>query len=153
MKTARQNKILEIIDKQEIESQGQLIDALKAEGVDSTQATISRDIKALRLVKELGSSGKYRYMAAGRDESSGQGYDERLRRIFREAVTSFDSAQNLIVIKTLPGLAQAVCSAIDSMEIKDLVGCIGGDDTAFLAMRDAGSAGALIREFENMLGR
>jgi arginine repressor len=103
MKSARQAKILEIIAQQDIETQHQLMEALRAHGVKSTQATVSRDIKELRLVKELSGSGRYRYVAVGRDELVD--YESRLRKIFRESVTSYAVAQNIIVIKTLPGLA------------------------------------------------
>lgn len=149
MKSARQSKILEIIEEREIETQNQLMDALEKAGVRSTQATVSRDIKELRLVKELSPEGHYRYVAAGRDEVID--YEERLRKIFREGVTSYAIAQNIIVIKTLPGLASAACSTLDNMSIPNLVGTIAGDDTAFLAMRDNQSAVHFCQEIEGML--
>lgn len=149
MKSARQSKILEIIEEREIETQNQLMDALEKAGVRSTQATVSRDIKELRLVKELSPEGHYRYVAAGRDEVID--YEERLRKIFREGVTSYAIAQNIIVIKTLPGLASAACSTLDNMSIPNLVGTIAGDDTAFLAMRDNQSAAHFCQEIEGML--
>ncbi len=149
MKTSRQNKILEIISGQDIETQHQLMEALREHGVKSTQATVSRDIKELRLVKELSPGGRYRYVAVGRDDMVD--YDQRLRKIFRESVTSYAVAQNIIVIKTLPGLANAACSTLDGMNIHDLVGTLAGDDTAFLAMRDNESAERLCREIEEML--
>lgn len=149
MKTSRQNKILEIISAKDIETQNQLIDELAAVGVKSTQATLSRDIKELRLVKELTSAGKYRYVAAGRDDISD--IDVRLKKIFRECVTSYASAQNIIVIKTMPGLANGACAALDGMEIDGLVGTLAGDDTAFLAMRDNACAAAFEKEIEALL--
>ena len=103
MKSTRQNIILQIIAEQEIETQNQLMDVLAQRGVPSTQATLSRDIKELHLTKTLAPSGKYRYAAPAADEFPG--YDERLKKIFRECVTSYAEAQNIIVIKTLPGLA------------------------------------------------
>lgn len=142
MKTSRQKVILDIIEKNDIETQNQLIDALRMAGVCSTQATISRDIKELRLVKELTSRGTYRYAAA----SDAPDHSERLRTIFRECVTSYDCAQNIVVLKTLPGLAPAACSAIDGMQIQELAGSIAGDDTAFLAMRDNEAARRLCEE-------
>ena len=148
MKDKRQSKILEIISKQNIETQNQLMDALLAEGVASTQATLSRDIKQLRLVKELAEDGSYRYAQPSKDELSGRG--DRLRTIFRQGVISFDTAQNLIVIKTLPGLANAAASALDSMELKDMVGCLAGDDTIFLAMRSNAAAEHLCEVIKNM---
>lgn len=149
MKTSRQTKILEIITEKDIETQHQLMEALCSHGVRSTQATVSRDIKELRLVKELSSDGRYRYVAAGRDELVD--YDQRLRKIFRESVTSYAVAQNIIVIKTLPGLAGAACSTLDGMNIHDLVGTIAGDDTAFLAMHDNEAAKRFCRDIEDML--
>lgn len=149
MKTSRQNKILEIIAAKDIETQNQLIDELAAHGVKSTQATLSRDIKELRLIKELSSAGKYRYVTAGRDEISD--IDIRLKKIFRESVTSYAAAQNIIVIKTMSGLAPAACAALDGMEIDGLVGTLAGDDTAFLAMRDVQSAEAFEKEIAALL--
>ena len=149
MKSSRQTKILEIIANQDIETQHQLMEALREHGVKSTQATVSRDIKELRLIKELSPSGRYRYVAVGRDELVD--YDQRLRKIFRESVTSDAVAQNIIVIKTLPGLAGAACSTMDGMNIHDLVGTIAGDDTAFLAMRDNEAADRFCHEIEEML--
>ena len=149
MKTSRQNKILEIISSQDIETQHQLMEALREHGVKSTQATVSRDIKELRLIKELSPTGRYRYVAVGRDDMVD--YDQRLRKIFRESVTSYAVAQNIIVIKTLPGLANAACSTLDGMNIHDLVGTLAGDDTAFLAMRDNAGAERFCHEIEEML--
>ncbi len=146
MKPGRQSVILEIISQQDIETQHQLLEALAERGVKSTQATLSRDIKDMRLVKELGPSGKYRYAIASKAESDD--FSIRLKKIFRESVISYDLAQNLLVIKTLPGLAPAACSAIDGMEINGLVGTLAGDDTAFLAMRDNDSARTLYHEIE-----
>lgn len=149
MKSTRQNVILSIIEKQEIETQNQLMEALAQLGIKSTQATLSRDIKELHLVKTLSASGRYRYTApAGEDVP---GYDDRLRKIFRESVTSYSEAQNIIVIKTLPGLASAACSTLDSMNIESLVGTLAGDDTAFLVMKDNAAASSLCKEIEKML--
>ena len=149
MKSARQEKLIEIISSRDVETQSQLIEELSACGIRSTQATLSRDIKELRLVKELTSDGKYRYVAASRDEFTD--YDLRLKKIFRECVTTYATAQNLLVIKTLPGLAPAACAALDGMEIDGLVGTLAGDDTAFLAMRDVQAAEAFEQEIEKLL--
>ena len=137
MKSARQEKILEIIEKYEIETQNQLMERLRAEGVKSTQATLSRDIRDLHLVKE--------------QKDGYSDYDTRLRKIFRESVVSYAVAQNLLIIKTLPGLANAACSALDSMSIPSLIGSIAGDDTAFIAMKDNSSAEHFYREIANLL--
>ena len=148
-KAARQNRILELITERDIETQNQLMDALRTEGVKSTQATLSRDIKELRLLKELSQHGIYRYVIPTREESSD--YDARLRKIFRESVTSYALAQNFLVIKTLPGLASAACAALDSMELPQLVGTLAGDDTAFIAMKDNESAEQLYHGIETLL--
>ena len=148
MKPGRQNAILEIISEKDIETQNQLMQELVARGVKSTQATLSRDIKDMRLVKELGPSGNYRYVVAAKAETTD--LDMRLKKILRESLVSYDVAQNLLVIRTLPGLASAACSAFDSMEIENLVGTLAGDDTAFLAMRDKESAVKLYHEIETI---
>lgn len=138
MKPGRQNVILEIISSKEIETQHQLMLALSERGINSTQATLSRDIKELGLVKQLGPSGVYRYVAS--DRGSEEEARKKLRMIFRECVISYDTAQNLVVIKTMPGLASAACASLDAMHIDRLVGTIAGDDTAFIAMKDDGAA-------------
>lgn len=149
MKSGRQEKILEIIASKDVETQSQLIDELLACGLKSTQATLSRDIKELRLVKELSSAGKYRYVAASREELTD--FDLRLKKIFRESVTSYAIAQNILVIKTMPGLASAACAALDGMDVEGLVGTLAGDDTAFIAMKDREAAENLEREVEKLL--
>ena len=149
MKSERQRKILEIIGKENIETQNQLIEALAREGVRSTQATLSRDIRDMHLVKELSPDGVYRYTAGGRDGSFD--HDARLRKIFRESVVDYAVAQNLLVIKTLPGLADAASSMLESLDLPNLVGSIAGDDTAFVAMRDNASAEKLYSEIEDLL--
>ena len=149
MKAERQKKILEVIARENIETQNQLIEALEREGVHSTQATLSRDIRDLHLVKEAGPGGVYRYVVAGRDGLFD--HDARLKKIFRESVVDYATAQNLIVIKTLPGLADAACSTLDGMDIPGLVGSIAGDDTAFVAMRDNAAAQRLCEELGELL--
>ncbi len=148
MKPGRQSAILEIINEKDIETQNQLMQELAARGVKSTQATLSRDIKDMRLVKELGPNGTYRYVVAAKSEATD--IDQRLKKILRESLVSYDVAQNLLIIRTLPGLASAACSAIDGMEIENLVGTLAGDDTAFLAMRDKESAIKLYHEIETI---
>ena len=134
MKSRRQEKMLELIKSRDIETQNDLAAALREAGFISTQATVSRDIRELGLTKEQGPEGGYRYRAPR--QSAPPGHSERLRTIFKESVTSIAVAQNLIVLRTLPGLASAACSAIDSMGYEGLVGTLAGDDTAFLAMAD-----------------
>lgn len=149
MKLNRQSIILEIIKERDIETQNQLLDALAERGIKSTQATLSRDIKDMRLIKELSPRGGYRYAAASKTESADM--DQRLRKIFREGVVSYDVAQNLLVLKTLPGLASGACSALDAMRVSGMVGTIAGDDTAFIAMKDNDSALALYHEIEELI--
>jgi len=146
MKEGRQKAILDIISKHDVETQNELIDYLREAGVKSTQATISRDIKELRLVKELSPRGTYRYIAASGDVTD---HAERLRTIFHESVTSCVRAQNIVVVKTLPGLAPAAAAAIDRMNLRDLAGSIAGDDTAMFVMHDNDTAERLLQEIES----
>ena len=149
MKTQRQAKIMEIVSTRDVETQEQLLEALQNAGFYSTQATISRDIKELRIIKELTSFGTYRY-AATNEEMSGT-FSGRLNTIFRECITNFDYAQNMVVIHTLPGLASAAASAIDSMNMSVVVGSIAGDDTVFIVMRDTNAAAAFCGEIKHLL--
>ena len=150
MKFQRQAKILDLIDRFEIETQEDLTAHLRALGYNTTQATISRDIKELRLIKTLSSeTGKYKYTSsnAGAEDS----FTTRLRNIFRECVTDIDAAQNMVVIKTLPGLGQAAAMAIDAMRAPDVVGTLGGDDTVFAVMRDNDSAQKFCKQARDIL--
>lgn len=149
MKSQRQAKILEIISNKNVETQEQLLAELQDAGFRGTQATISRDIKELRIVKELTSLGTYRY-ATSSNELSGT-FSARLNTIFRECVVSFDYAQNLIVIRTLPGLAGAAASAIDAMNMSTVVGSLAGDDTVMVVMRDMNSAASFCGEIRSLL--
>ena len=148
MKRARQAEILNIIQAVDVETQEQLLDELKARGFSATQATISRDIKELRLVKEL-SGGGYHYASYERKGLADS--DARLRNIFKEGVTSVDRAQNIVVVRTMPGLASAACSALDSMEIPGMVGSLAGDDTGILIMRDNDAAERFNQEVHKLL--
>ena len=148
MKTQRQAKIMEIISNQNIETQEQLQAALLKEGYRCTQATISRDIKEMRIVKELTSLGTYRYTTTG-NEITGT-FSTRLNNIFRECVVGYDYAQNIIVIRTMPGLAAAAGSAIDAMNLSTVVGSLAGDDTVMVVMRDSNSAAAFCGEIRNL---
>ena len=149
MKNKRQSAILQIISAKNVETQNQLIEELEKIGIESTQATVSRDIKTLHLIKELTPQGVYRYVTGQRTGLTN--HSAKLKAIFRESVISYVSAQSIVVIKTLPGLAPAVCSAIDGMVIKGLAGTIAGDDTAFLAMADIAAAERFCRDIEGML--
>ena len=140
---------MEIISTRNVETQEQLLAALQAEGFRGTQATISRDIKELRIVKELTSLGTYRYTVSN-NEMSGT-FSSRLNTIFRECVISFDYAQNIIVIRTMPGLASAAGSAIDAMNFHAVVGTLAGDDTVIVIMRDNNAAATFCGEIKNHL--
>lgn len=148
MKNERQSRILEIIEREDIDTQEMLLDRLEKMGITCTQATISRDIKELRLVKEL-SGGGYRYASSERKGLADS--DARLRNIFKEGVTSVDRAQNIVVVRTMPGLASAACSALDSMEIPGMVGSLAGDDTGILIMRDNDAAERFNQEVHKLL--
>ena len=149
MKTQRQAKIMEIISTKDIETQEQLLLALQEAGYNSTQATISRDIKELRIVKELTSFGTYRYTTSSKEGS--HTFSARLNTIFRACITGFDSAQTMVVIRTMPGLASAAAAAIDGMNMSVVLGTLAGDDTVFIVMRDNNSAAAFCGEIRNLL--
>ena len=149
MKNDRQAMILEIISQENIETQEQLLSRLQERGVSSTQATISRDIKQMHLIKEPVGHGVYKYAVSG--NRTQLNFAEKLRTIFRESITSIDSAQNIVVLKTMPGLASAACSALDNMDISYMVGSLAGDDTAFLVMKDTESAAIFCEEIKEML--
>lgn len=140
---------MEIISNRNVETQEQLLAALQQEGFRGTQATISRDIKELRIVKELTSLGTYRYTVSANE--MGGSFSTRLNTIFRECVVSFDYAQNIIVIRTLPGLASAAGSAIDAMNMNAVVGSLAGDDTVIVIMRDTNAAASFCGEIKNLL--
>ena len=149
MKAKRQAKIMEIISNINVETQEQLLEKLQEAGFTSTQATISRDIKELRIVKELTSFGTYRYTTATKEVPTS--FSGRLNTIFRECVTDFDYAQNLIVIHTLPGLANAAASALDSMHMSVVLGTLAGDDTVMVVMRDTNAAAAFCGEIKSLM--
>jgi transcriptional regulator of arginine metabolism len=149
MKNLRQSKLKEIIQKKAVETQEELQMLLKNEGFDVTQATISRDIKALRIYKTLSEKGTYRYAIS--PEPSENAFSARLRTIFRESVMNIDNAQNLAVIKTLPGMAPAACAALDAMNNPMVVGSLAGDDTAFIALRSDAAAKELAVQLRAIL--
>ena len=149
MKSKRQARILELIEEKNIETQEQLLSELEASGFSTTQATISRDIKDLRIIKELGSGGAYRYSSAPKQPE--HTFTAKLNNIFRQCVIKFDHAQNIVVIKTMPGLANAACSALDAMDWDSVVGTLAGDDTAFILMRDTAAATAMCAEIKRQL--
>ncbi|MDR1795946.1 MAG: arginine repressor [Clostridiales Family XIII bacterium] len=148
MRYTRQNKIVELISKDEIDTQERLAEALKSSGFEVTQATVSRDIKELQLIKTLTPSGKYKYAlpdAAGRQQV------ERFSKIFRDTVQSVASSGNMIVVKTMTGCANAACEAIDSLDFPHILGSIAGDNTVFLVADDAKHVASVVERFEGLL--
>ncbi|MFA9424592.1 MAG: arginine repressor [Sedimentibacter sp.] len=144
-KYTRQTKIHELISKRDIETQEELADGLKAMGIDVTQATISRDIKELRLVKVMSKSGKYKYSTISQSQ---EGITDRLYKIFENSVVSIDNAMNVVVIRTIPGAAQICASAIDYMGVDEIVGTLAGDDTVFVAIRTLEAVENVLVEFK-----
>ena len=148
MKNDRQETILTIIAEEPIETQEQLIERLSLRGFSATQATISRDIKQLHLVKEPYGGGKYRYTVSA--QKTKLNFADRLQVILHESIVSVDYAQGIIVLKTLPGLASAAASAFDGMEIPGKIGTLAGDDTVMIVMRGNDAAKELCDEISEM---
>lgn len=148
MRYARQNKILELIENNEIETQEKLSSMLRENGFDVTQATISRDIKELQLIKMLSSSGKYMYAA-------GMGYGShgtnRFVKIFNETIKSIDYAGNIVIVKTLSGCANAACEAIDSLSLPHVMGSVAGDNTILIVIDTPEHSEDFIDTFNEML--
>lgn len=148
MKEKRQNLILEIIRTKDIETQEQLLEALAEKGIRCTQATISRDIKELRLIKEQSINGRYVYSTSRQQQNADR--HKGLESILREGVISSDWAQNLVVLKTMPALAAAAASTIDGMDWTDMVGTIAGDDTVLVIMRTSADAERFCEDLRDM---
>ncbi|HIU32617.1 MAG TPA: arginine repressor [Candidatus Caccousia avistercoris] len=149
MKKRRHEKILELIGSHSVDTQEELLRLLRQEGFEVTQATVSRDIKELRLVKAQTGSGKYRYTApkdGSRDMSS------RFFSLFSDNTVSVQSACNMVVIKCLTGMAQAVCAAMDSLHWEGIVGTLAGDDTIFVVMKDPECAERFSAELRRIIG-
>ena len=149
MKSKRQEKILELIAQYAIETQEELLERLSECGIPSTQATVSRDIKQLRIIKELGPNGVYRYATAPKPAE--HTFSAKLNLIFRQCITSVDYAQNMIVVKTMPGLANGAASAIDKLNIPEMLGTLAGDDTCFVVLKDTQAAAALCAEIREQI--
>ena len=132
MKVNRHAKIIELINKYHIETQEELADYLNQEGFTVTQATVSRDIRDLKLTKIPSENGKQRYAL---HQTSGSGMSEKYIRVLKDGYVSMDMAQNILVIKTVAGMAMAVAAALDAMKWNEVVGCIAGDDTILCAIR------------------
>ena len=149
MKFQRQAAIVDLIVKHEVKTQEELSEKLKDVGFNTTQATISRDIKELRLVKVASLSGGYKYSTPNINGDSL--HMPRLKNIFRECVVKVDRAQNIVVVRTLVGMGNAAGAAIDAMKISDIVGTIAGDDTIFIALRDNDDAIKFSKLVDEML--
>lgn len=149
MKNDRQKMILEIIAQEAVETQEQLLALLQARGFTGTQATISRDIKQLHLIKAPAGQGKYHYAVS--DHGTKIHVADKLQNIFRESIVNVDYAQNLVVIHTMSGLANGAAAALDSMDISFLIGTLAGDDTVLLIMRDNESAAEFATNIKMML--
>ena len=150
MKSTRHSLILEIIEQKDIETQEELAEELKRRGVKVTQATVSRDIKELRLLKVLAENGGYKYATAERAE---KGMSERFIRILAESVMSIESAVNLIVIKTISASAQAAAEAIDSLKWPELLGTIAGDNTILVIARSEEAVESVVSRFHALIKR
>lgn len=149
MKYKRQRKILDIIEKMEIETQDELVKALNDSGYNVTQATVSRDIREMCLTKVTGKNGKICY---NRPLNSSSVITDKYDRILKEGFISCTAAKNLIVIKTAPGIAMAVAAAIDSMDWDEVVGCIAGDDTIFCAVHSDEEAENVSKRIREIAG-
>ncbi len=147
-KYTRQRIILDIIENLEIGTQEELAEHLLKKDIDITQATISRDIRELKLVKVLGSNGKYKYATM---DSQKDGIDQRLNKVFKSTVLSIEKAINILVVKTLPGAAQICAMAIENLKNDDIVGIIAGDDTIFIAIKENNSIDSVLLEIKELL--
>ena len=148
MKSARHNLILEIIEDKDIETQEELAEELKNHGVKVTQATVSRDIKELRLLKVLTPSGSYKYATADKAEN---GLSERFIRMLAESLLSVAASNNLIVVKTLSGSANVAAEAPDSLHWPEILGTLAGDNTILLIIRSEAEAPDVVRRIQEMI--
>ena len=149
MKASRQRKIMEIIAGREIETQEELAAELRKQGYMVTQATVSRDIKELGMVKVPAGEGIYRY-ALPRQQQLGDVY-ARMERLFRDSVTNIDYSENLILIRTLPGTAHAVASCIDNIAWKEVIGTVAGDDTILVIIKPKRAVLKVLEGFKGLL--
>ena len=147
MKSGRHEAILELISKYDIQTQDELIEKLSEQGFDVTQATVSRDIRELKLVKESGKDGKVRYaLTAKRDAQS-----PKFNSALTESIIRVDYAGNLIVVKTYPGLANAVATCIDSVRLPEIIGCVAGDDAILVVVKTEADAASISESFRTMI--
>ena len=148
MKTKRQAKILELIKRNNIETQEELSDYLEREGYQVTQATVSRDIRELKLTKVAINGGRQKYVAL---MEANEDLSEKFTRVFRDGFVSMDMAQNILVIKTVSGMAMAVAAALDAIKFHEVVGCIAGDDTIMCAVRSVDDTIIVMEKIKKMV--
>ena len=148
MRYSRQHKILELINTYEIGTQDDLVTILRNNGYNVTQATVSRDIKELQLVKVLSSKGKYKYVS---NQSKDLPASDRFSKIFRETITSFNSSGNIVVVKTLSGCSPAAGEAMDNGGIDHIIGSVAGDNTIFLLIDSEENVPYVLEQFKEML--
>lgn len=148
MKTNRQSKIIEIIKKNEVETQDELSALLEKDGFRVTQATVSRDIRELKLTKIPTAGGRQKYAVI---TDAPENLSKKYERVLREGFLSMDMAQNILVIKTVSGMASAVCAAIDAMKMREIVGSIAGDDTIMCAIRTVDDTYAVMKKIRRIV--
>lgn len=148
MKTNRQSKIIEIIQKNEVETQDELSALLEKDGFRVTQATVSRDIRELKLTKIPTAGGRQKYAVI---TDAPENLSKKYERVLREGFLSMDMAQNMLVIKTVSGMASAVCAAIDAMKMREIVGSIAGDDTIMCAIRTVDDTYAVMKKIRRIV--
>jgi transcriptional regulator of arginine metabolism len=146
-KSIRQSRIIELIHKQDIETQEELAAILNSNGCNVTQSTVSRDIRELNLTKVSAGNGRQKYVMAAKDDTV---LNEKYTRVMRDAFLSVDIAQNLLVVKTVSGMAMAVAAAIDALEIPEVLGCIAGDDTIFCAIKTSEDAYEVMKKLSRI---
>jgi transcriptional regulator of arginine metabolism len=149
MKKNRHEKIIEIVEKYDVETQDELIEYLRKTGYEVTQATVSRDIRELKLTKVMSEKGSYRYELPKTNESLGS---FKFSHALAESITSVDYAMHTVVVKTFPGMAQAVAVGIDNLHLPVILGCVAGDDTIIMVVRDPQTALNLKSELKHSFG-
>lgn len=148
MKAKRQAKIIELIQKYDIETQEELSSLLDGAGFQVTQATVSRDIRELKLTKVVGADGRQKYVSSAERD---QGMADKYARVLREGFVSMDAAGNILVIHTVSGMASAVGAAVDAMEIREIIGSIAGDDTLMCVVRTGDDAVDIMRRLRKLV--
>lgn len=148
MKVTRHEKILELIERKDIETQEELAEELRKSGIEITQATVSRDIKELKLIKVLGEHGKYKYAAIVKNEND---LSDKLANIFSHSVVSVENINNFVVVKTLSGSGNAAAEAIDSLNFKEIAGTIAGDNTIFIMARTSEQAFEIVKKMKRVI--